>query len=268
MIELQSKTGLPISLNDDGNLLFAEPLKPAVAQKRTLAEMKEFLADPQADFAGDSLYDMYRNVCLPQDAPGFEKAQLRFDLTVFHPGLVGQEFCKTAGHYHPKKPGTNVRYPETYEVVLGKGLFLMQKMDDPFSHVLDVYAMEVKEGEDVIFLPGYAHFLINTAEEVLITSNWSAANFQSEYRPVAKYHGAAYYVIKGADGQPEFIHNKNYSNVPALKKLRPKELPPFGLISGQPAYRTGQESPDMLQFLIDPELYLDKLTIENCYHLS
>jgi glucose-6-phosphate isomerase len=265
MLDLQGKTGLPISLNDDGFLEFHPPFKPAKPTHRTLAEMRKYLADPDATFGQASVYDMYRDIHLPQDEMAFKNAGLRFDITVFHPGLIGQEFCKTIGHYHPIKPGTPVSYPETYEVISGKALFLMQKMDESSSQVIDIYAIEAKEGQDVIFLPGYAHFTINAINQKVITSNWAANEFESDYQPVAKYHGAAYNAIKGAAGKPEFIKNTNYQNVPELKFLKPKELPQFGLINNQPAYITGQKSLDMLQFLIKPELYLQELTIENCY---
>jgi len=267
-MNLEKQTGLPVALKDDGFLEFQPPLETLEPTFRTLTEMKEYLADPNANFSGDSIYDMYRDIHLPQDEETLKNAGIRFDMTVVHPGLLGKEFCKTIGHYHPQKTGTKVRYPETYEVVLGKGLFLMQKMDDSFSEVLDIYAIEVSEGQDVIFLPGYAQFLINPTDNILITSNWSSNNFKSEYEPVARYHGAAYYVLKGDGGNPEFIPNPNYSKVPELKFLKPKELPQFGLINNQPAYQTGQKSPDMLQFLINPELYLKELTIENCFLAS
>lgn len=286
IIDLEPKCGLPITLNDDGHLEFHQPLETVAPAHRTLQDMRPYLEDPAATFDKPSVspptldtnnkpqhsgnesvgvYEMYHDICLPQDEENFKKAGLRFDITVFHPGLLGKEFCKTAGHYHPFVPGTRVRYPETYEVILGNALFLMQRTDDSFEKVLEVYAIEVDEGEDVIFLPGFAHFLINPTAEPLITSNWSASNFASLYEPVAKYHGAAYYVIRGTDGKPEFKPNSNYPNIPNLKKLRPKELPQFGLTNNQPAYLTGQKSPDMLQFLNKPELYLKELTIENCY---
>ena len=117
----------------------------------------------------------------------------------------------------------------------------------------------------MIFLPGFAHFTINPTPQILVTSNWVARAFESNYARVAKYHGAAYYVLRGADGKPEFIPNKNYSFVPELKKLRPKELPQLGLINNQPAYLTGQKSPNMLKFLITPEDSLNELKIEHCY---
>jgi len=267
MEDLQKNSGLPISLNENGGLEFHPPLSPMKPARRTINDMREYLAVPSATFPGEFVYDMYRNICLPQDQSIFKNAGIRFDMTVFHPGLLGKEYCKTIGHFHPLKPGTNVRYPETYEVTLGRALFLMQKMDDPFAKVLEVYAIQVNEGQDVIFLPGFAHFLINTTENPMITSNWSAANFESEYEPVRKHHGAAYYVQRGLNGQPEFIPNKNYPSVPPLVHLRPKELPHFGLINNQPAYFTGQRSPDMLQFLINPELYLDQLSILKCYEI-
>jgi glucose-6-phosphate isomerase len=266
MLDLQEKINLPVSLNENGLLEFRPPMEAMSPARRTSADMKNYLADSNATFEGESVYDMYRDICLPQDKENIKKAGLRFDITVFHPGMLGREYCKTIGHYHPYKPGTKVRYPETYEVISGNAIFLMQRMDDSFNKLLDVYAVEVKEKEDVIFLPGFAHFLINATDRPLVTSNWSGRDFESLYEPVAKFHGAAYYLVRGADGQPQFIQNINYKDIPPLIKLGPKELPQFGLINDQPAYITGQKTPDMLQFLIAPELYQDELSIENCYY--
>ena len=33
-----------------------------------------------------------------------EDAGLRYDITVIYPGLIGSEYVKTLGHYHPKVP--------------------------------------------------------------------------------------------------------------------------------------------------------------------
>jgi glucose-6-phosphate isomerase len=264
MIEL-IHSGLPIFLNDDGSLIFNPPAQLESLSHRTPANMKEYLADPNSftDFKAPNVYDMYRGVCLAQDKEKFRAADLRFDITVFHPGLLGKEFCKTIGHYHPADP-SGVRYPETYEVIKGKILFLVQKMDEAYENILDFFAVEANEGDDVIFPPGYGHFAINQTNEIAITSNWSEANFKSEYEPVKKFHGAAYYTTKRENGT-EFVPNKNYKNIPELKKLKLKEIPEFGLIKGEPSYISGQKNPNMLEYLIKPELYLDKLSIQNCF---
>jgi glucose-6-phosphate isomerase len=266
MLEL-TQSGLPLFLNDDGSLVFNAPLEFESLSHRAPADMKEYLAEPDsfADFSKPSAYDMYRGVCLAQDKDRFKAAGLRFDITVFHPGLLGKEFCKTIGHFHPAN-SSGIRYPEIYEIIKGKALFLAQKMDENYENVLDFFAVEAEEGDDIIFPPGYGHVAVNPTNDVLVTSNWTADNFKSEYEPMAKFHGAAYYAAKGANGL-ELIANKNYRNTPELKKLKPKEIPEFGLAKNQPSYLTGQKTPNMLEFLNKPELYSDKLSIQNCFTL-
>ena len=131
MLDLQSKSGLPISLRDDGLLEFHPPLVQVKPKQRAVADMKEYLADQNAEFTnGDAPYLMYGKVHLSKDHEKFEKMGIRYDLTVFRPGLIGKEFCKSIGHFHAKKPGTNVAFPEVYEVVHGRALFLIQKLDE------------------------------------------------------------------------------------------------------------------------------------------
>jgi len=233
--------------------------------------MRDYLADQNAVFSnGDAPYLMYGKVHLPGDQEKFEKLGIRYDLTLFKPGLIGQEFCKSIGHFHAKKPGTNVAFPEVYEIITGHALFLIQKLDETDEkkeEIAEVYLIEAKESEKVIFPPGFGHTTINATNEILLTANWDE-NTDSDYSYYKNHHGASYYIIKNADGKPEFSPNPNYQNIPELKKLKPIDLPYFGLYKGKPMYQTGQNSPDMLQFIINPEFYLKDLTIENCYSVS
>jgi len=166
-----------------------------------------------------------------------------------------------------------VRFSNVNQINVGTRVLFAGKPVGEVVAIDQIYGARKKPIADVLGEIYYYQLVLKVdssvrvydTDEITITSNWSEANFKSGYEPVKKFHGAAYYVVKGNSGNPEFIKNPNYKNVPDLKFLRPKELPHFGLINSQPAYITGQTSPDMLQFLISPELYLEELTIEKCY---
>lgn len=267
-IDLAKISGLPISLNDKGWLEFRPPLSPITPKARKISDMREYLADPSANFSGgDVVYHMYGKTHFPADAEKFEKMGIRYDLTVFRPGLIGQEFSKTIGHFHAKKPGTNIAFVEAYEVVLGRAIFIIQKIDETDEKkekLGEIYLIEASEGEKVIFPPGFGHTTINPTNDIMITGNWDE-NTDSNYEFYRTHHGAGYYLLAGEQNQIKSIPNPKYPNLPELKKLKPIDLPYFSLYSGRPMYQTGQNSPDMLQFLIKPELYLEQLTIENCF---
>jgi len=266
MEDLQKNSGLPIALNEQGFLEFLPPLSSIEPESRKIFDMKDHLADREATFTSNDVYLMYRGVGFGQDQENFKKAALSYDLTVFRPGLIGREFCKSIGHFHAVKPGTNVHFPEIYEVISGRALFLIQKLDDATGQITAVYLVDAREGQKAFFPPGFGHITINTQPHALVTANWDETT-DSDYTYYKKHHGGAYYVIAGDGGKIETVLNPNYPNIPPLIKLRPKDLPGFGIIAGQPMYNTGQKSLDMLQFITSPELYLDKLTIDQCYEI-
>jgi len=77
------------------------------------------------------LYYMYRELSLgKKDALLMKEHGLRYDITVIPPRMMGCEFVKTAGHYHPLVPGTKSTYPEIYEVLGGEANYIMQKPDN------------------------------------------------------------------------------------------------------------------------------------------
>lgn len=268
MLDLSQKTGLPISLNDNGLLEFHLPLTEIKPKERATNEMKEYLADPDASITNSiAPYLMYGKVHLPADQEKFQNFGIRYDLTLFRPGLLGKEFCKSIGHFHQKKPGTNIAFPEVYEIVQGRALFLIQKLDETDENrerLSEIYLIEAGEGEKVLFPPGFGHTTINASNEILITANWDE-NTDSNYEYYKTHHGAGYYLLADEQNNLKIVPNHSYANLPNLKKLKPLDLPYFGLYQGKPMYQTGQNSLDMLKFIIKPELYLEQLTIENCY---
>jgi glucose-6-phosphate isomerase len=139
-----------------------------------------------------------------------EKNNLRYDITIIPPQMLGKEFVKTKGHYHLGNFG------ELYKVLAGEGIFLMQKRD-----LSDAYFVKAKRGDFVKIPPNYGHTIINPSKKILKIANWVSKECQSDYKTIEKMKGFCYYYT--IDG---WIKNENYKKIPKLKQRKPsKEMP-------------------------------------------
>ncbi len=184
-------------------------IKPDI---RFLNDMKEVLCDKKwAKTAPNfELYYMYRGIK--------KKGELRYDITVIPPLMLGQEFVKTKGHAHTKT------YGEVYIVLAGQALYLLQKYAN--NKIEDVYAVKAKRGEVVVVPPYYGHITINPSKkETLKEANWVCKNCENVYDSFLEKQGACYYFVERG-----WIKNKRYGIIPKLrfekplKKWRPKLL--------------------------------------------
>jgi glucose-6-phosphate isomerase, archaeal len=259
MINLEKASGLPVELMDDFHLKFNSPLKPVAPAARTLQEMRSVLMDPIASSDREELYYMHRDVHMPDHEQIIRNSGARYDITVIPPAMIGEEFNKTVGHYHPMKDGTQFAYPEVYEVLHGKGLVLLQKMDNDFKKVITVIALEIKAGDKIVYPPNYGHILINTGTEPLVTSNWVAQDFKSLYTQVSDYQGMAYYVVADKNGYT-FVANPKYGSVPPVRMIDDKFMNRFEIMQHGPMYMLGVSNPKCLEFLTSPEKYSVELS--------
>jgi len=175
-------------------------------ESRKLKELKEVLLDEKLAKKDPEkeIYYMIRGVSF------FEN--LRFDITIFPPMLLGKEYLKTKGHFHLGNFG------ELYQVLEGEGIFLLQKGKE---EVKDVYFVRAKKYQFVKIPQGYGHVTINPTKKTLIVGNWILDKVKSEYQSFEKLKGACYYFTKNG-----WVKNKNYKIVPKLKEKKPlKRLP-------------------------------------------
>src|SRR5574341_814216 len=204
-------------------------VKPGI---RMLFDMKDVIYDKEwlSKAENFELYYMYRDLSLSRnDVLIIKEHGLRYDITVIPPRMLGCEFVKTAGHYHPRVPGTDVTYPEIYEVLSGEAHYIMQKpLDDSIE---DVILIKAKEGDKVIIPPGYGHLTINASNKVLKMANWVARDFESVYSPIKEKGGGAYFLLK--DG---ILKNPAYGHVPEIRICRPANLREIGLQRGREMY--------------------------------
>jgi glucose-6-phosphate isomerase len=152
---------------------------------------------------------MYRDLAKSDaDRQWLHRNKLRYDLTVIPPCTLSGEWVKTKGHYHPKNPAGR-GYPEVYEVLEGKALYLLQS-----RRLDDVLMIPAHAGDIVVIPPEYGHISINpSAEKTLAMANIVSTAFESEYGEYETLHGAAYYAM--SDGNLK--KNPFYPEIPEVR---------------------------------------------------
>jgi len=259
MVDLLKRSGLPIKWDPVGErIVCGENMTPAGCQPdiRLRIDMQDVLYDQEAKEL-DELYYMYRGLALAEDVPLINNAGLRYDITTIRPGTISGEFVKTAGHYHPEKPGTGITWPEVYEVLNGRAHYLLQSYRPGRPDQLDaVFLIAAKPGDKVLIPPNFGHITINPGDEFLIMSNWVAEGFASLYEPIKQMQGGAYFELKVDEG-PEFVANSNYTQLPPLKRCPVTPVEEFSLITGLPFYTVLKENSAAFRFLNHPEDYTD-----------
>ena len=247
---------LHIYIDDKGNsmeltLKFGE--KATTADIRKLHDMEYVVFDREwfdkTEERNLDMYYMFRDLSKNDaDLELIKTNGLRYDITRIPPDMLGSEYIKTVGHYHPYVPGTDTTYPEVYQVLEGSATYLLQKVEPGVEdRVLDVVVIEAKEGDCVLVPPGYGHVTINASDETLEMANWVCRDFSSVYEPIKRLSGAAYFLLKTG-----FLQNPLYRDVPPIRYLKPRDLPEFGLFSGKEMYELVHDI-EKLRFLTAPQ---------------
>jgi glucose-6-phosphate isomerase len=217
---------------------------------RWLYDMRDVLYDQKwaASAENMELYYMYRDLYLSRaDNEHMVEQGIRYDITIIPPLMLGREYVKTAGHYHPLIPGGSISYPEIYEVLEGEALYLLQKRD-----LSDVVAVKAKAGDKVLIPPDYGHITINGSNKRLKMANFVSRHFSSIYDPIKEMAGGAYYYT--LDG---YAKNERYLDIPPLRMIDPPEskaLGRIGLSRSKEMYPLLRE-PEKLAYLNNPDNY-------------
>lgn len=250
MEDLSKISGLELILDAKKHSLILgkdlNKVKPAV---RRLKEMKEVLARKSTAWP-DELYYIYRGLRDSRDEFNIRKNKLRYDVTLIRPGRLGNEFMKTAGHYHWGD------YGELCEVLYGKAWCLLQKKNTKNSRIIeDVILVKAGLGDKIVIPPGYGHILINTGKTNLVIAHWVSSEFSPEYELYKTAGGAAYFVFEDNLGE-RFEINPYYQEVPKIRMAGPLEkIAKFGLNSAVPIYSLLRGHAEKLDFLNNPLQY-------------
>jgi glucose-6-phosphate isomerase, archaeal len=227
-------------------------LKPDI---RYLEDMKDVVYDREwlKTAPNLELYYMYRDLAETEtDFMNIIKNDLRYDITILKPKRLGKEFNKTIGHDHPLVPATNITYPEIYQIMEGRAIFLLQ--DSENNKIKDVIAIKAKKDDIIIMPPNYEHLMINLGKTDLKTCNWITRTFPANiYKPFKSRHGFSYYALKGLLGI-KWIKNSNYESIPKIRFEKPNKFYNFNLEKDQPLYKL-IDNLNKLDFLKSPQKY-------------
>lgn len=247
MKDLSTIAGINIKLEDIG-LVFDQENFPVEPKTRTYAEARDVYIEKGDE--DKELYWMYRYFEGEDKEDLFEKHQLEYDITVLSAGKVGTEFIKTAGHYHSYVPGTEITYPEVYEVIEGEIEYLLQTHPDADGNV-DVIIVTAQVGDKVVVPPNYGHISINKGSDLAVSSNLQFIDLpaSANYEVLKTYNGGALYLTDNG-----WENNSQYT-VNSLRNVVPREKFEWGLQKDKPLYTSFTESPEKFDFLVHPDKY-------------
>lgn len=161
--------------------------------KRYLSQMKGMYFDSDAvneilKKEDPLIYEFYE-LGYPE-RPG----DLAFGTTILYPGLVGDEYYMTKGHFH-----TRLETSEVYYTLNGEGYMVME---NPEGNTAEI---PLKKNEAVYVPRRYAHRTVNTGKEPLVLFFVFDADAGHNYGTIETkgYHKM---VVK-RDGKPEVIDN-------------------------------------------------------------
>ena len=170
--------------------------KAAAPSERRLSKMKDMFHDTDAAAQILEIEDPILYRWFELGAP--ERAgDLAFGVTILNPGKVGDEYYMTKGHFH-----TMLETAEVYYTLSGEGYMIME---DPEG---DTQEQPLSKGQ-VVYVPRrYAHRMVNTGEQPLITLFVFAADAGHDYGSIETkgYHK----IVVEKDGKPAIVDNPKW----------------------------------------------------------
>jgi len=216
--------------------------KARLHQIRRLKELEPVLYDRRCcrhPYLEMPVYEIYRDCCNDEARRLLFEHNLRYDLTVMPPLLLGEEYVKTMGHHHLPN-GSASPHPEVFEVLEGEARFILQ--EERLGKLVKVILLTVKEGEKIVVPGDRGHVMINASSRRLVTGNLLSLDCNQTYDQYIKRRGAAFYVLNSG-----IVENARYSQLPEVQLLggeTPSSLAgPSGLIE------TFLKDPDQLSFM-------------------
>jgi glucose-6-phosphate isomerase len=245
-----------MELDDSGQLTFDADVVVDEFKIRSLDALTDVALEPEACRGReDAAYYMYNGVFHRDDEPVLRDVPMRYELTLMPPRLMGREFVKTFGHLHSPEPKSGIDYAEVCEVLVGTAHFVFQTLDLAGPDASVAFYVEAKAGQKVLLPPGFDHCTINPGPEPLLFSDVIALGVSGIYDRFRATRGAVYLEVAD-DGEPQFIANPIYRDVPPLKRIELKDYPHLHLTTDEPLYTTfvrkrGENWP----FLSDPRRF-------------
>ena len=141
--------------------------------------------------------------------PYFVIREAAQNITIVSPGLNGDEYNKTYGHFHAYMG------VEIYNCLYGQGLLIMQRNDES-GEAKEFKVITIYNGKQVEVPSGFGHCLVNIGKGFLVTLD-NAPDFVKghEYEPVKEKRGFAYWIVE-KKGEVAFERNPSYKVHPQI----------------------------------------------------
>jgi Thermophilic glucose-6-phosphate isomerase and related metalloenzymes len=168
----------------------------AETTKRTLSQMKDMFLDVDAadkilENEDPLVYEFHELGC-PE-----RKGDLAFGTTILYPGVVGEEYFMTKGHFH-----TIIDTAEVYYTLDGEGYMLMENPEG------DTIEQPLSKGQAVYVPRRYAHRTVNTGTKPLVLFYTFDADAGHDYGTIETngYHK----LLVNKAGKPTLIDNPRW----------------------------------------------------------
>jgi glucose-6-phosphate isomerase len=166
--------------------------------------IQRYLSDMQGMFADDAAYQqsLNQNDKLMYDVyerqVPHEAGELLHGLSVLHPGLVGEEYHMTKGHFHAV-----LETGEVYYCLKGEGVMVMETPEGE-------WAVEPLKPNSVLYVPArWAHRSVNTRlDEDLVTFFVYPGNAGHNYRTIETQGFRKLVVHRG--GEMQIVDNPRW----------------------------------------------------------
>ncbi|MCY0909775.1 MAG: hypothetical protein OWR62_15470 [Sulfobacillus thermotolerans] len=243
MFDLTTHLGVPLSWTGHQENPVYPLIDGAVDHHvaRSLEELRPFLEDPDAS-GPPYVYHVYEGIHLKSEETRYRAQGISVDLTIIWPGVLRDEWAKTAGHKHSAADNDEWR-AEVIEVINGQGLFVLQSGNR--DRIDDLVVISAQAGDWVVIPPGFGHVSVNVGEDVLAIVCAHAQDIYLEYEEMARHRGAGVWI--GPEGMRE---NPSYLRIPPVKRLAARDV--MARPSQQPLYRMVGMNASQFEFLQDP----------------
>jgi len=226
-------------------------------------QMNQLLYEAEYEQSKIHYYDFYLDMGLDKYKEIFENNDVRYDVIYMEGSTPSQEYIKTSGHFHKKIKGQDISYPEIYQVIQGKAVFILQKVDDWEKEegpiiVEDCILVEVNAGETVIIPPNYGHCAVNVTEEPMIFIDLISVHSNNDYASIKQSRGMCCYILKDDDSY-KVVKNKNYNFHTKARSVTPGEDTELGILSNHAIYTEFLNEPKLYDYLNHPKNYLKQI---------
>lgn len=161
------------------------------------------LSDLRGFFHDDAALD--RAITKGHDPVAYEVIDYRkpdsdiaFGTTIMMPGVVGDEFYMTRGHFHERRACAEGYYTQS-----GEGLVLFESRDG------ETRTVDMRPGVCAFIPPDWAHRTVNTGKDKLVFVWFCATDAGHDYGTIRE-RGMRKLVV-ARDGRPVLVDNPNFA---------------------------------------------------------